>query len=93
MRSRGGPHDTRDDILTRLLALNAHRAELERLTGLPSSGSAATRSADDSTSPAASDADANPDAPTTPKPKRAKKATNRASKKSAPRPLLDETDE
>ncbi len=29
------PDETRDDILARLLALNAQRAELERLTGLP----------------------------------------------------------
>ncbi len=29
------PDDTRDDILARLLALNAQRAELERLSGLP----------------------------------------------------------
>ena len=35
------PDDVRDDILARLLALNAQRAELERLTGLP--GEAARR--------------------------------------------------
>jgi hypothetical protein len=29
------PDDVRDDILARRLALNAARAELERLTGLP----------------------------------------------------------
>jgi hypothetical protein len=83
------PDEVRDDVLARLLALNAHRAELERLTGLPSSGSVATRS--DSASPAASDA--NSDAPTAPKPKLAKKATKRASKQSAPRPMFDDDTE
>ena len=66
------PDEIRDDILARLLALNA------------------PRNADDSTSPAASAAD--PDAPATPKAKRAKRATKRASKNSAPRPLLDDWD-
>jgi hypothetical protein len=62
------PDDVRDDILARLLALNAQRAELERLTGI-------------------SDTEA---APTAHKAKRAKKASKRTAKKSAPRPLLDE---
>jgi hypothetical protein len=39
------PDDTRDDILARLLALNAARAELERLTGLPGGGSRVSASA------------------------------------------------
>ena len=83
------PDEVRDDVLARLLALNAARAELERLTGLPGSGSAAARS--DSSSPADSDAD--PDAPTTPRPKRAKKTSKRASKKSAARPMFDDGDD
>ena len=82
------PDEIRDDILARLLALNATRAELERLTNLPSSGSAAPRSDADSASPAASDTDS--DTPTKPKPKRAKKANKRASKKSAARPMFDD---
>ncbi len=78
------PDETRDDILARLLALNAHRAELERLTGL-SSGTGGSGS---TASPDASDPDA--DGPAASKPKRAKKATKRASKKSAPRPMFDD---
>ncbi len=85
------PDEVRDDVLARLLALNATRAELERLTGLPSSGSAATRSDADSASPAASDTDS--DTPTKPKPKRAKKTSKRASKKSAARPMFDDGDD
>ncbi|MBM4012071.1 MAG: hypothetical protein FJ275_00745 [Planctomycetes bacterium] len=76
------PDEIRDDILARLLALNAHRAELERLTGL-SSGTGGS-----SASPDAPDSDA--DGPALSKAKRAKKATKRASKKSAPRPMFDD---
>jgi hypothetical protein len=76
------PDDTRDDILARLVALNAARAELERLTGLP----AAKQTADD----APESDDANDAAPAAPKAKRAKKASKRATKKSAPRPMFDE---
>ena len=85
------PDEVRDDVLARLLALNAARAELERLTGLPGSGSAAARSDDDSASPVASDTDS--DTPTKPKPKRAKKTSKRASKKSAARPMFDDGDD
>ena len=78
------PDEVRDDVLARLLALNAARAELERLTGLSSgtSGSGSTASPD------GSDSDADGPAPS--KAKRAKKATKRESKKSAPRPMFDE---
>jgi len=38
------PDDVRDDILARLLALNAQRAEIERLTGLPGATPAAEAS-------------------------------------------------
>jgi hypothetical protein len=76
------PDDTRDDILARLLALNAARAELERLTGLPG----ATPKAKD----APDSDDANGGAPTAPKAKRAKKASKRATNKSAPRPMFDD---
>lgn len=76
------PDDVRDDVLARLLALNAHRAELERLTGL-SSGTGGSGS---TVSPDATD----PAAPAPPKTKRAKKASKRASKKSAPRPMFDD---
>ena len=38
------PDEVRDDVLARLLALNATRAELERLTGLPGAGSRASDS-------------------------------------------------
>ena len=78
------PDEIRDDILARLLALNAQRAELERLTGL-SSGAGGSGS---TASPDGSDSDA--DCPAPSKAKRAKKATKRASKKSAPRPMFDE---
>jgi hypothetical protein len=82
------PDDTRDDILARLLALNAQRAELERLTGLPAGSSGGSPSA----SPDASDYD--PGVPPPLKAKRAKKGTKRASKKSASRPMFkDDTDE
>jgi hypothetical protein len=82
------PDDTRDDILARLLALNAARAELERLTGLPAGSSGGSPSA----SPDASDYD--PGVPPPLKAKRAKKGTKRASKKSASRPMFkDDTDE
>jgi hypothetical protein len=73
------PDGTRDDILARLLALNAARAELERLTGLP--GATARPDSDDN-----DESTAAPPA----KAKRAKKASKRATKKSAPRPLLGE---
>jgi hypothetical protein len=76
------PDDTRDDILARLLALNAQRAELERLTGLP----AARQTAND----APESDDANDAAPAAPKAKRAKKASKRATKQSEPRPMFDE---
>jgi hypothetical protein len=82
------PDDTRDDILARLLALNAARAELERLTGLPGGSSGRSVSA----SPDAPDYD--PGVPSPPKAKRAKKGPKRASKKSASHPMFkDDTDE
>jgi hypothetical protein len=82
------PDEVRDDVLARLLALNAARAELERLTGLPGGGSGGAPSA----SPAAPDSVPSSHAPT--KAKRAKKASKRASKQSAPRPMFtDDTDE
>jgi hypothetical protein len=73
------PDDTRDDILARLLALNAARAELERLTGLPATT-------------ARPESDDNDESTATPpaKAKRAKKASKRATKKSAPRPMFDD---
>jgi len=111
------PDDVRDDVLARLLALNAKRAEAERLAGL--SAPPRPRATDDG-----DDADQNPDdeaktdsddgsgnrgdeasSPTgSPRPprgrppsvstaKRAKKATKRATKKSAPRPLLPDDSE
>jgi hypothetical protein len=76
------PDDTRDDILARLLALNAQRAELERLTGLPAAKTK-TNNVPDSD-------DANEGARAAPKAKRAKKLSKRAAKKSAPRPMFDE---
>jgi len=74
------PDDTRDDILARLLALNAQRAELERLTGLPGAKSRP-----------ASDADADADSAAKPmaKAKRATKVSNRITKKSDHRPMFD----
>jgi hypothetical protein len=73
------PDDTRDDILARLLALNAARAELERLTGLPATT-------------ARPESDDNDESTATPpaKAKRAKKASKRATKKSSPRPMFDD---
>jgi hypothetical protein len=78
------PDDTRDDILARLLALNAQRAELERLTGL--SSATPSRRGPDSATAEGSDSTAAPPA----KAKRAKKASKRATKQSAPRPMFDE---
>jgi hypothetical protein len=80
------PDDTRDDILARLLALNAARAELERLTGLPGT----TPNRDPAST---SDPDADSTAVPPAKAKRSKKASKRATKKSAPRPMFDEGDE
>jgi hypothetical protein len=71
------PDEIHDDILARLLALNAHRAELERLTGLAAASSKPSPDADDDSV----------DSP--PKTKQAKKASKRTSKKSAPRPMFD----
>jgi hypothetical protein len=67
------PDEVRDDVLARLLALNAQRAELERLTGLPGVSSKPSPDAD---------ADSG-DSPPKAKP---------ATKKSAPRPLLNDED-
>jgi hypothetical protein len=80
------PDDTRDDILARLLALNAKRAELERLTGLSGAKSKAKGDA------ASGDTDSDSDAPSggARPAKKAKKASKRAAKKAAPRPMLDE---
>ena len=72
------PDEVRDDVLARLLALNATRAELERLTGLLGASSKPRSDADDDSV----------DSPQ--KAKRAKKATKRATKKSAPRPMFDD---
>lgn len=110
------PDDVRDDVLARLLALNAERAKAERLAGL--SAPARPRAADTDEPDKNSDDEANPNdandshnggdeasSPTrSPRPprgrptgsstaKRAKTATKRATKKSAPRPLLpDDSD-
>ena len=78
------PDEVRDDVLARLLALNAARAELERLTGLPGTGTGVASAA-----PADTDSDDSTPA-AAPKAKRAKKASTRGSKKSAPRPMFDE---
>jgi hypothetical protein len=83
------PDDTRDDILARLLALNAQRAELERLTGLPGASPATPNRDPASATPEDSDSTAAPPA----KAKRAKKDSKRATKKSALRPMFDEADE
>ena len=72
------PDETRDDILARLLALNAARAELERLTGLPG---AKPKAKDAPDSAANDESTAAPPA----KANRAKKASKRVAKKSAPR--------
>ena len=83
------PDEVRDDILARLLALNAERAEHERLTGLPGAKSKPAPGDD-----ASEDPDAEAEASTTQSSslpiKKAKKASKRASKKSAPRPMFDE---
>jgi hypothetical protein len=85
------PDDTRDDILARLLALNAKRAEHERLTGLPGAkktpGAAAAADADTESD---SDASSAPPVAAFRLAKKAKKASRRAAKKSAPRPLFDD---
>jgi hypothetical protein len=78
------PDEVRDDVLARLLALNAKRAELERLTGLPGTGNGVASAA-----PADTDSDDSIPA-TAPKAKPARKASKRASKKSVPRPMFDE---
>jgi hypothetical protein len=78
------PDETRDDILARLLALNAQRAELERLTGF--SSATPSRRGPDSATAEDSDSTAAPPA----KAKRAKKASKRATKQSAPRPMFDD---
>jgi hypothetical protein len=72
------PDDVRDDVLARLLALNAQRAELERLTGLPGS-----------TTKPVSNAPSGSDAPSR-KARSTTKASKRVTKKAAPRPLLDD---
>jgi len=74
------PDEVRDDVLARLLALNAARAELERLTGLPGAG---TRTS--SASP--EDIDSSP-APS--KAKRAKGAKKAARKPAPPSMFPDE---
>jgi len=79
----------RDDILARLLALNAHRAELERLTGLPGGGSGGSGSGSSSDTPDSDDGLGVAPAASRPA-RKAKKASKRAAKKSAPRPLLDD---
>jgi hypothetical protein len=77
------PDDTRDDILARLLALNAARAELERLTGLPAATSKPTADgdSDDPNGPGAA-----------PKVKRVKTTPSRATKNSSPRPMFSDDD-
>jgi hypothetical protein len=80
------PDDTRDDILARLLALNAKRAELERVTGLP--GAKSKAKGDAALGDTDSDSDAPPDGPRPAK--KAKKVSKRAAKRSEPRPLLDD---
>ena len=78
------PDEVRDDVLARLLSLNAKRAELERLTGLAGTGHGVASAA-----PADTDSDDSTPA-AAPKAKRARKTSTRASKKSAPRPMFDE---
>jgi hypothetical protein len=75
------PDEVRDDVLARLLALEAQRAELERLTGLPNAGGILSNPAAYSKSPVPAKA------------KRAKKAAKLASKKSARRPMFDHDNE
>ena len=74
------PDEVRDDVLARLLALNAARAELERLTGLPGGASGGSPSV----SPDASDSPSRPE-----KPKTAKRMTKRVAKKASSQPLFD----
>ena len=78
------PDEVRDDVLARLLSLNAKRAELERLTGLAGATSKTVADADaDSDSFSVSD--------TPPRKARlSKKASKRVTKKAAPRPLLND---
>lgn len=83
------PDEVRDDVLARLLALNAERAELERLTGLPGAKSKPAPSDDSPEEPDAA-AEASTAQLSSRPAKKAKKASKRASKKSAPRPLLDD---
>ena len=83
------PDEVRDDVLARLLALNAERAELERLTGLPGAKSKPAPGDDSSEDPDTA-AEANTAQPSSLPVKKAKKASKRASKKSAPRPLLED---
>jgi hypothetical protein len=80
------PDEVRDDVLARLLALNAERAELERLTGLTVAKSKAK--SDAASGDTDSDSDALPDGPRPAK--KAKKVSKRAAKRSEPRPLLDD---
>jgi hypothetical protein len=80
------PDEVRDDILARLLALNAQRAELERLTGLPG----ATSKAEGVTDTDGSDSDTASSPKAASPAKKAKKASKRAAKKSAPRPMFDD---
>ena len=68
------PDEVRDDVLARLLALNATRAELERLTGLPGAGTRTGSASPD-------DIDSSP-APS--KAKRAKGAKKAARKPDSP---------
>ena len=82
------PDEVRDDVLARLLALNAERAELERFTGLPGAKSKPAPG-DDAFEDPETEAEANTAQPSSLPVKKAKKASKRASKKSAPRPLLD----
>jgi hypothetical protein len=74
------PDETRDDLLARLLALNAARAELKRLAGLPRAANRDPDSSDNDDSTA----------PQPPKAARGKKASERTTQKSAPRPMFDE---
>jgi hypothetical protein len=76
------PDEVRDDVLARLLALNANRAELERLTGLP--GTKPKPTIDSSID------DTDDDSASTRPAKKAKKASKRVTKKSVPRPMFDD---
>ena len=77
------PDEVRDDVLARLLALNAERAELERLTGLPGAKSKPAPGDDASEDPDGA-------AEATHTAKKAKKAAKRSAKKPAARPMFDE---